>query len=182
MDEIAEVSANPKRRRLSSKTTVPDDSGGTEEETQCSQPNKYSRITRSERVALVTAAAQGAKVGMTRDWTNQLQSRSLPANAKAPRVDVSACENSAVQKGVWAKIHPTHKKVALRPIVFCRKCGAWMTKACKLLKEPCKQKPTSKGAAHKKLRMIKGLHPNMELKFWPDGFSTAIPTIPINIE
>ena len=71
-------------------------------------------------------------------------------------------------------VHPSHRKMLLRSIVFCKKCGYWSSKKTQKLSAPCQNEPQHSDGRAKLKRMLDGYHPDRTLKEWNDGLSTAI--------
>ena len=71
-------------------------------------------------------------------------------------------------------VHPSHHKLLLRNILFCKICGYWSSKKTqKLSTQCCLEPPHSDGRAKLK-RMMDGYHPDYRAAQWSDGMSTAI--------
>ena len=73
-----------------------------------------------------------------------------------------------------SEVHPSHRKMLLRSIVFCKKCGYWSSKKTQKLSDPCLNEPQHSDGRAKLKRMTDGYHPDRKLKQWVDGLSTSI--------
>ena len=74
--------------------------------------------------------------------------------------------------GRFEGIHHSHKKRALRSLVFCKLCGLHMHVNLCGLKEPCRGKPSRVGKTRLR-RMLDGYHPKPErYRTWDDGVLT----------
>jgi hypothetical protein len=76
----------------------------------------------------------------------------------------------------WGRIHGSHRRMIVRNLIFCRRCGYWTSmKITTRLSGECKGDMTH-AVKHRLKRMRNGYHPVHSALFWPDGSSTAEPS------
>ena len=105
-------------------------------------------------------------------WREHLAASSRSSSARGPIVSDGPPAND---EGSYNKIHPSHTRVCLKSIVFCKKCGYWMLSKPLSLRKPCPGMAMHRGAAGKLARMMRGLHPESSTTTWPDGSCARTP-------
>ena len=71
-----------------------------------------------------------------------------------------------------SEVHPSHREMLIRNIVFCKRCGYWGSKKAQKLIEPCRNEPQHSDGRAKLKRMLDGYHPDRNVKTWSGGLST----------
>lgn len=63
--------------------------------------------------------------------------------------------------GIYAthNIHVTHIVVAVRNILYCRRCGYWTQHICEKLRDPCPGAPSHSNNSSQLLRLNRGMYP-----------------------
>jgi hypothetical protein len=84
-------------------------------------------------------------------------------------------------KGGWSKIHPSHVRSLVHNVVFCIKCGAWMSSNCRTLGKPCMKVPPYKQAKGQLRRLLRGQYPWKHLD-WPDGTPGSTVFKPVRLD
>ena len=79
-------------------------------------------------------------------------------------------------------VHPSHRRMLLRNILFCKRRGYWSSKKTQKLSSECKLAPQHNDGKAKLKRMIDGYHPDRTVRTWNDGLSTAIKVKPISLD
>ena len=79
-------------------------------------------------------------------------------------------------------VHTSHRRMLLRNILFCKRCGYWSSKKTQKLSTECRLVPPHSDGRAKLKRMLDGYHPDRTVQAWSDGLSTAIKVKPINLD
>ena len=69
-------------------------------------------------------------------------------------------KSNTSQPTAFPSIHPSHQKMMLRNIVFCKRCGYSTSRKTQKLSEKCHLQPTHNDVKHKLKRMMEGKHPD----------------------
>ena len=88
----------------------------------------------------------------------------------------------AMQPNDFKGIHPSHHKMMIRNIVFCKRCGYSKSRKTQKLADKCHLQPKQVDVKQKLKRMMAGKHPDRHVLKWPDGLSTQVTVPPINID
>ena len=88
---------------------------------------------------------------------------------RVPRVEL---DSVAASVPFASEVHPTHRKMLIRNIVFCKKCGYWSSKKAQKLSEPCRNEPQHSDGRAKLKIMLDGFHLDRSMKTWNGGLST----------
>ena len=131
---------------------------------------KYDEASRQLRIAKETAR---------RSWVRHGTSSSSTGVSRDPRVNASIDE---AQVPFASEVHPSHHKMLLRNVLFCRKCGYWGSRKTQKLTSQCQNMPPHSDGKCKLNRMMNGLHPDRNIKQWTDGLDAQIRTAPINLD
>ena len=91
-------------------------------------------------------------------------------------------EDEAEQESAFAHIHPSHRRMQIRHIVFCKSCGYNTSRKTQKLREECPLQPKHNDAKHKLRRMLAGKHPDKDAAMWPDGLSTQVRVPPSSLD
>ena len=114
-------------------------------------------------------------------WKQHTAAASRSSGPRMPIINEVAPE-APTSGNLHDKIHITHKRVAIKNVVFCRRCGYWMQSKPASLSKVCPGKPAHRGAAGKLSRMLKGLRPDTKTSTWPDGTSTSIAVTTVTLD
>ena len=98
---------------------------------------------------------------------------------RGPKVEVNA---AAATVPFADDVHPSHRIMLLRNILFCKRCGYWSSKKTQKLSSECKIAPPHSDGRAKLKRMMDGYHPDRKVHAWNDGLSTAIKVRPISLD
>ena len=90
--------------------------------------------------------------------------------------------NAIVSLVSWDRVHSSHRRALVKNVLFCCKCGYWMTNKSQALTYTCKGVPQHSDGRAKLKRLMSGLHPGRKVLLWPDGTCTATPTPPIYLD
>ena len=82
--------------------------------------------------------------------------------------------NAKAEVPFASEVHPSHRKMLIRNIVFCNKCGYYGSRKAQQLIEPCRNEPQHSDGRAKLKRMLDGYHPDRNVKEWNGGLSTAM--------
>ena len=117
------------------------------------------------------------KLQASERWKQHIAAANRSSGSRMPSIQDTA-PGAPSGEGLYQKIHPSHTRMAVRNVIFCKKCGYWMFSKPISLRKPCPGRPAHNGAAGVLARMMKGLHPDKKVATWPDGSSTRI-AVPI---
>ena len=157
-------------------------------------PPKKKRITGKQKYAAATVEHRKQKKASEETWIEHGSKSGIAASTsqsliprkhyksidriidvtdeqRRPKVGVSAVEATAP---FTDEVHPSHHKMLLRNILFCRSCGHWSSNKTQTLTESCPLKPPHSDGRAKLKRLLNGLHPDRNLKAWNDGLSTSV--------
>jgi hypothetical protein len=137
--------------------------------------------SQSTKHAISSAKLQQAKSSANEIWRKHLGSSERLSQLMGTLPSMIEGSPTAVPQQRF-KVHSSHATVALRSIVHCKLCGYWASKKSQKLQVECQRKPPHADGAHKLKRMLRGLHPEVKVKIWPDGHDARIPTQPIPVD
>ena len=109
------------------------------------------------------------------------RSYEVDSEHRRPKVNLED-ETEGLGKNEFLKIHPSHHKMMIHSIVFCKWCGYHASRKAQKLVEVCPKKPKQSNVAQQLRRMIKGKHPDSKQLVWPGGLSTDDPQRPISLD
>ena len=143
---------------------------------------KKVEVKRKYDYADVSEATNKFRKIMKSDFEKHVASTArLPINRELKEIEVESPHDLVKVEGRWGKVHPSHTRAMVNQILFCSKCGAWMSSHCKGLSEVCHHIPANKNAKAKLHRMQRGLHPMRDTD-WPDGTSRLVKFPPTRID
>ena len=87
---------------------------------------------------------------------------------RSPQVNLS----TETVKPSLLNIDPSHHKMMIRNIVFCKWCGYNTRRNTQKLADECPKVPKHNDVTHKLRRMLLGKHPDRNQLEWPGGLST----------
>ena len=155
--------ALPKRLRLRTKT--PADGTAYEVRRPKRRPFDYEKVT---------AATRALKAAKTSEFLEVSSRQSAISLRSEPRL-----ETAKPQAGAWSKVHPTHKRVLLNGILYCRICGLSSINKIEGLAESCNGEPKNSCGRAQFKKLNEGKHPVRGALTWPDGSSSSIAFSPI---
>jgi hypothetical protein len=175
-DELEDQSqaAPTKRRRLTTKQKYKE---AAEELERNKEAVKKQWAERSARSHILAATYQTAvprnhygSSGLMHEVVNELRGPNVAMNAAAATVPFAD------------DVHPSHRRMLLRNILFCKRCGYWSSKKTQRLSSECNLAPPHSDGKAKLKRMMEGFHPDRNVQAWNDGLSTSINVKPIGLD
>ena len=153
---------------------------------------KKRRLTGKQKYEQVKAHVKEIKENINDKWTKHSQASSSRTVQKAdggkgkdvftsfevvdehrsPKISI-ASNDATLNVTDVLKIHPTHHKMMIRHIVFCKWCGYNASRKSQKLVEVCPRKPKHNNVAQQLRRMMNGKHPDKKQLEWPGGLTTA---------
>ena len=153
---------------------------------------KKRRLTGKQKYEQVKAHVKELKENINDKWTKHSQASSSRTVRKAdggngkdafslfevvdehrsPKISIASNDANLNVTDVL-KIHPTHHKMMIRHIVFCKWCGYNASRKSQKLVEVCSTKPKHNNVAQQLRRMMKGKHPDSKQLSWSGGLTTA---------
>lgn len=175
-DELEDQSqaAPTKRRRLTTKQKYKEAS---EELERNKETVKKQWAERSARSHILAATYQTAvprnhydSNGLIHEVVNELRGPNVAMNAAAATVPFAD------------DVHPSHRKMLLRNMLCCKRCGYWSSKKTQRLSPECNLAPPHSDGKAKLKRMMEGFHPDRNVQAWNDGLSTSIKVKPLALD
>ena len=124
---------------------------------------------------------QPVKRRMHGDGKAAVHSYEVIGEHRSPKVStVESIEGISTDE--FLKIHPSHHKMMVHNIVFCKWCGYHASRKAQRLVEACFKKPKHNNVAQQLRRMMKGKHPDKKQLVWPGGLSTSVTHKPISLD
>ena len=185
---------------------LPEDEGTNEtialEEQAKAAPTKKRRSTTVQKYKEAAEEHKSNKEEVKKQWAEKSARSHIQANTyqtALPRVHYGSSDhinevvselrgpkvamNSAAATVPFADdVHPSHRRMLLRNILFCKRCGYWSSKKTQKLSSECKIAPPHSDGRAKLKRMMDGYHPDRNVRAWNDGLSTAIKVRPIGLD
>lgn len=147
----------PKRFKLNKKTS--------EGELQHKHTNRKRKF---DYVDVREAIASYRKVS-AQEYRQHAEKESRASKPREVEQIVIAEQGEHVEvAGGWNRVHPSHVRAMVHNIIFCVKCGAWMSSICRRMGKQCMRVPPYKQAKSQLRRLMRGQYPWKHLD-WPDG-------------
>ena len=148
---------NPKRVKISAKTPEQD------------LPHRfYQQKRKFDFDDVQQAAASFRKTGVQEFRKHAEQESRTSKPREVEQVVIGTPEEDVVNEGGWSRVHPSHKRAMVNNVIFCTKCGAWMSSNCRRMGKQCLRTTPYKQAKSQLRRLMSGLYPWKHLT-WPDG-------------
>ena len=164
-------------------------------------PIKRRKLTGKQKYQQVADQVKEYKASVSNEWakhgqasSNQPVKKTVHGSGKAefriyevtgehrsPKVK-AVNETEGLCTNEFLKIHPSHHKMMVHNIVFCKWCGYHASRKAQRLVEVCLKKPKHNNAAQQLRRMMKGKHPDSKQLVWPGGLSTIETHKPISLD
>ena len=139
---------------------------------------KKRRLTNEQKHQQAIAHHNAVKAIIGEEWRKH---GAVKITEEYPR-DPNTLKSEALQPNDLKAIHPSHHKMTIRNIIFCRRCGYSKSRKTQKLADPCNLKPKHADVKLKLKRMIEGMRSDRKVLQRPDGLSTQVIVSPVNLD
>ena len=136
-------------------------------------------LTRADKHTIASTKLKEVKAKADATWQTHISSSARIAQLTEPAVLEPGGQHNGPAR---FEVHPSHRTMALRSVVFCKSCGYWSSKKSQKLQIQCLLKPPHSDGVHKLKRMVNGMRPDRKVLMWPGGLDTRIKTSPVPID